>query len=495
MNRESSEVRTPRMAALSRLPAFFALEGKRAILAGGTPAAVWKAELLSAAGARVDVFAPAAAAEMRALSLAPPVGAVTLHEREWTQADFAGAAIAVADCADDDEAAAFAAAARAAGVPVNVIDRPAFCDFAFGAIVNRSPLVIGISTDGAAPVFGQAIRAKIEALIPKGFARWADAARAWRPRVQALALPFRGRRHFWEKFADRAAAAPDKSPTEADLEALLLPSEAPQSGSVVLVGAGPGDPELLTLRAVRALQSADVILFDNLVSAEVLDFARREARKMLVGKTGYAPSCRQDDINALMVSLAKAGRRVVRLKGGDPMIFGRADEEIAACRKAGIAVEVVPGVTAAQGAASRLLVSLTRRVEARRVQYITGHDRGGKVPDDIDWTSLADPAVTTVVYMPRKTLPDLVAKAVGAGLDPATPAVAVARATRADERVISGSIAGLPGRLAAESPAGPILVMIGRVFADHAESAANVSDVSAADETSPQMNSKGRLRR
>ncbi len=498
MNREPSEIRTPRMAALSRLPAFFALEGKRAVVAGATQAAVWKAELLSAAGARVDVFAPGLAPELRALAAAPPAGAVTVAAREWTPADFVGASIAVADCADDDEAAAFAAAARAAGVPVNVIDRPAFCDFAFGAIVNRSPLVIGISTDGAAPVFGQAIRAKIEALIPKGFARWADAARAWRPRVQALALPFRGRRNFWEKFADRAAAAPDKSPTEADLEALLVPSEARQNGAVVLVGAGPGDPELLTLRAVRALQSADVILFDHLVSAEVLDIARREAKKMLVGKTGYAPSCRQDDINALMISLAKAGRRVVRLKGGDPMIFGRADEEIAACRNAGIAVEAVPGVPAAQGAASRLHISLTRRLAARRVQYITGHDRGGKLPDDIDWASLADPAVTTVVYMPTKTLPDLVTAALNAGLDPATSAVAVARATRADERIISGSIAALPARLAAESLPAPIVVMIGRVFADYAGTDARAtgdSDLSRGDATSPPLNSRGRLHR
>ena len=498
MSRAPSEIGSTRMAALSRLPAFFALQGKRGLVAGGTQAAVWKVELLSAAGAQVDVFAPVATQDMRALAAAPPVGAVALHEREWTPADFAGAAIAVGDCADDNEAAAFAAAARAAGVPVNVIDRPAFCDFAFGAIVNRSPLVIGISTDGAAPVFGQAIRAKIEALIPKGFARWADAAQAWRPRVQALTLPFRGRRNFWEKFADRAVAAPDKSPTEADLAALLVPGRSPQDGSVVLVGAGPGDPELLTLRAVRALQSADVILFDNLVSTDVLDFARREAKKMLVGKTGYAPSCRQDDINALMVSLAKAGRRVVRLKGGDPMLFGRADEEIAACRNAGIAVEAVPGVTAAQGAASRLLVSLTRRLEARRVQYITGHDRGGKLPDDIDWASLADPAVTTVVYMPMKTLPDLVANALAAGLDPATPAVAVARATRADERVIAGTIAALPERLAAEGPSGPVVVMIGRVFAEYAQRGAHApdeSDVSRDDETSPRMNSKGRLGR
>jgi uroporphyrin-III C-methyltransferase/precorrin-2 dehydrogenase/sirohydrochlorin ferrochelatase len=470
MSRTPTEISATRIGPLSRLPAFFALEGKRAVVAGGSPAATWKAELLSAAGARVEVFAADAGEEMLALAAVPPRGDVILHDRIWSAEDLVGAAIAVADCADDDEAARFAAAARAAGVPANVIDRPAFCDFSFGAIVNRSPLVIGISTDGAAPVFGQAIRAKIEALIPKGFARWADAARAWRPRVQALALPFRGRRGFWERFAQRAVAAPDAAPTEADLAALLEPTTS-NSGAVALVGAGPGDPELLTLRAVRALQSADVILFDDLVAPDILDFARREAKKMLVGKTGHAPSCKQDDINALMISLAKAGRRVVRLKGGDPMIFGRADEEISACRAAGIAVEVVPGITTAQGAASRLLVSLTRRGQARRVQYLTGHGRDGKLPADIDWTSLADPAVTTVVYMPTKTLPALVANAIQAGLDPATPAVAVERATRADERVIAATIAALPARLVAEPPSGPLIVMVGRALAEYVDAA------------------------
>jgi uroporphyrin-III C-methyltransferase/precorrin-2 dehydrogenase/sirohydrochlorin ferrochelatase len=472
MTRTPAEIRSTRIGALARLPVFFALEDKRVVVAGGSPAATWKAELLSAAGARVEVFALAPGEEMLALAAAPPRGVVILHDRNWTPDDFAGAAIAVANCADDEEAARFAAAARATGVPVNVIDRPAFCDFSFGAIVNRSPLVIGISTDGASPVFGQAIRAKIEALIPKGFARWADAARAWRPRVQALALPFRGRRNFWERFTERAVAAPNAAPTDADLDTLLEPTPAANSGSVILVGAGPGDPELLTLRAVRALQSADVILFDDLVAPDILDFARREAKKMLVGKTGHAPSCKQDDINALMISLAKAGRRVVRLKGGDPMIFGRADEEIAACRAAAIAVEVVPGITTAQGAASRLLVSLTRRGKARRVQYLTGHGRDGKLPADIDWASVADPAVTTVVYMPSKTLPELVANAVQAGLDPATPAVAVERATRADERVIAATIADLPARLAAEALSGPVIVMIGRALADYVAVAA-----------------------
>jgi uroporphyrin-III C-methyltransferase/precorrin-2 dehydrogenase/sirohydrochlorin ferrochelatase len=167
---------------------------------------------------------------------------------------------------------------------------------------------------------------------------------------------------------------------------------------------------------------------------------------------------------------------VVRLKGGDPMIFGRADEEIAACRAAGIAVEIVPGVTAAQAAASRLKISLTRRGEARRVQYLTGHGRDGRLPDDIDWASLADPAVTSIVYMPTKTLPSLVAHALAAGLDPATPAVAVARATRADERVIAGPVADLPARLGAEAPSGPVVVMIGRVFALYAEGDVRITE-------------------
>ena len=369
---------------------------------------------------------------------------------------------------DDTQAAAFAALARAAGVPVNVIDKPAFCDFSFGSIVNRSPLVIGISTDGAAPVFGQAIRARLEALIPRGFARWAEAARQWRPRVQALALSFRERRHFWERFTERAVAAPERAPTTNDIDALMAQTRgvAASAGSVALVGAGPGDPELLTLRAVRALQSADVILIDDLVSPQVLDFARREARKMMVGKTGHGPACKQSEINDLMIKLAKAGKRVVRLKGGDPMIFGRAGEEIAACRAANIPIEVVPGISAAQGAASRLLVSLTHRAEARRVQYVTGHDRDGRLPDDIDWRSIADPAATTVVYMPKKTLRLLGARAVAQGLDPATPAVAVANATRPDEAIVAGTIADIADRIEADAPDGPVLVMIGKVLAE-----------------------------
>jgi uroporphyrin-III C-methyltransferase / precorrin-2 dehydrogenase / sirohydrochlorin ferrochelatase len=353
------------MAPLARLPVFLALDRKRVVVAGNGPAAAWKAELLSAAGAAVDVYAEQSCDEFFAVAADPPGGAIMLHGRAWQADDFTGAAIAVGGFDDDREAAHFAAAARAAGIPVNVIDKPAHCDFSFGAIVNRSPLVIGISTDGAAPVFGQAIRAKLEAMIPRGFARWADAARRWRAAVKSSDLTFAARRRFWQLFTAVAVTHPDREPAQADFDALLdnvrREGAMAEAGSVTLVGAGPGNPELLTLRAVRALQSADIILIDDLVAPEILDFARREAKKMMVGKTGYGPSCRQDEINALMIPLAKAGKRVVRLKGGDPMIFGRAGEEIAACRAAGIAVEVVPGITAAQGAAARLAVSLTQR--------------------------------------------------------------------------------------------------------------------------------------
>ena len=480
MTRTPSEARPPRMEALARLPVFYALAGRRGVVAGGSAAAAWKAELLAAAGAHVDVYASEPCDELLEMP------GVVIHRRALEGGDLPGAAMAIGAFEDDAEAAAFAAMARTAGVPVNVIDKPAFCDFSFGSIVNRSPLVIGISTDGAAPVFGQAIRAKLEALIPRGFARWAAAAREWRPRVQALALSFRERRRFWEKFTERAVAAPERAPAQTYIDALLAGTRGAtrDAGSVVLVGAGPGDPELLTLRAVRALQSADVILIDDLVSPEVLDFARREAKKMMVGKTGHGPACRQSEINELMVKLAKAGKRVVRLKGGDPMIFGRAGEEIAACRAANIPVDVVPGISAAQGAASRLLVSLTHRGEARRVQYVTGHDRDGSLPADVDWQSLADPVATTVVYMPKKTLRLLSERAIAHGLDPAMPAVAVANATRADETVVAGTIATIADEIEARNLGSPVLVMIGRVLADVADMRKGAAAAAAAHEAS-----------
>ena len=346
--RTSPEGQPPRIEPLARLPVFFALEGRRVVVAGGTQGAAWKAELLSAAGAEVAVYAAKLGDEMIALAINPPRGAITLHHREWTPQDIVGTAMAVGAFDNDEDARRFADAAHTAGIPVNVVDNPKFCDFAFGAIVNRSPLVIGISTDGAAPVFSQAIRGKLEALIPRGFAHWADAARRWRSDLKSAGLSFGARRRFWQLFTERAVKHPDAKPQLFDYELMLQQTRAEgegvERGTITLVGAGPGDSELLTLRAMRALQSADVILFDERVSIEILDFARREAKKLLVGKASDGASGNHDETNGLMVGLAKSGRRVVRLTGGDPTSFGRIEQTIAACRKAGIAVEVVPGV-------------------------------------------------------------------------------------------------------------------------------------------------------
>lgn len=471
--RTPSEEKPARMDALARLPIFLALDGKRAVVAGGSPAAAWKAELLSASGALVEVYAADPSDELLQIAENPSRGAIAINRRGWTADDVKGAAIAIGAFDDNEAAAAFSSAARASGVPVNVIDKPAFCDFAFGAIVNRSPLVIGISTDGAAPVFAQAIRAKLEALLPNGFTAWASAAARWRNAVKASGLSFSGRRKFWQLFTAHAISNPDHAPSQNDFDRFIAEVQglgtAVETGSVTLVGAGPGDPEMLTLRAARALQSADVILFDDLVSHDVLDFARREARKMLVGKTGFGPSCKQEDINALMVSLARQGKRVIRLKGGDPLIFGRAAEEIAACRAANIAVDVVPGITAAQGAAARLGLPLTERKRVRRLQYVTGHaKKNGSLPSDFDWQSLADPVTTTAIYMPGRTLSALVERAVAEGLDPRTPALAIARATRPDQAVVTGPVAELPQRLAHAALPGPLLLMIGRSLGDQA---------------------------
>jgi uroporphyrin-III C-methyltransferase / precorrin-2 dehydrogenase / sirohydrochlorin ferrochelatase len=463
MSPRSPSEKPGRLAPLARLPVFFDLRSKRAIVAGGSQAATWKAELLSAAGAQVDVYAEQIAEEMQALAPASP-SVIRIHARAWHEEDFGGASIAIGAFDNDADANAFAAEARRAGVPVNVIDRPAFCDFNFGAIVNRSPLVVGISTDGAAPVFAQTIRAKIEALLPQGFAAWTEAAQRWRGKLKDLSTA--ALRRFWQRFADQAIARANVEPTSADFDRLLasVKNDSTAIGSVALVGAGPGDAELLTLRAVRALQIADVILFDDLVSDEVLDFARREARKMLVGKTGFGPSCKQDDINALMVSLARQGKRVVRLKGGDPLIFGRAAEEIDACAVAGIAVEIVPGITAAQGASASLGVPLTGRGQARRVQYVTGHARDGRLPADIDCRALADPSCTTAVYMPKRTLAELSERAIAAGLDPTTPALAISRATRPDQQTVRGTIGDIARRVDEAALPGPVLVMIGSVW-------------------------------
>lgn len=351
------------------LPVFFKLEGRKVLLAGGTDAAAWKAELLAAAGAKVHVFAPELSPEFVRIIGARPE-AYMHYTKPWDVDAFQGAEIAIADVENEGEARAFACAGRAAGVPTNVIDKPEFCQFQFGSIVNRSPVIVSISTNGAAPILGQAIRRRIEALLPPSIAGWGALAQSIRAHVSQRLKTAAQRRVLWERFVDRAFTSSNPS-----ADGLFEPAAA--GGRVTLVGAGPGDAELLTIKAIRALQSADVILFDDLVSDDVLGLARREATRMLVGKRSGQVSCKQNDINEMMLKLAKAGKDVVRLMFGDPAIFGRAGEEIICLKQHNIPVSIVPGITSASAMTAQAEVFPPHRDHAQSDRFDTSHTRYG----------------------------------------------------------------------------------------------------------------------
>lgn len=468
VSRQPSETGPARIGALSVLPVFFDLSVKRVVVAGGSEAAAWKAELLAAAGACVDLYATELSVEMSRL-LAHGT-AITHHSRGWDHTCLPGAAIALADAKDDDEAAAFEGAARAAGVPCNVIDRPAYCHFQFGSIVNRSPVVIGVSTSGAAPILGQAVRRRIETLLPPSLAAWADFARRVREHVVRRLSPGAQRRRFWEGFVDRAfGPAPGSQEAAAVIASIEARSQSGARGKVTFVGAGPGDAELLTIKAVRALQSADVILFDDLVSDEVLELARREAKRILVGKRAGRANCKQHEINEMMVSLARAGRNVVRLKSGDPMIFGRAGEEIEELDRAGLAYDVVPGITAGIALSAALGVSLTHRDHAKSVRFVTGHSRHGGLPEDIDWISIADTSATTIFYMGGRTACEISSRLMSLGMLAQTPVVIAANIGRATQSVTHTTLGGLPDAAAELRYGQAVLIGIGSVFRQAAE--------------------------
>jgi len=457
-----------RLAPLAKLPVFVDLAGRRVVLVGAGEPAVWKAELLAAAGARVEVLAGSPHPDLAALAAAN--ARISLVRRPWSPSDLDGAAMVVADIEDGEEIETLRRAARERGLMLNVIDRPEACDFQFGTIVNRSPVVIGIMTDGAAPILGQAIRRRIEAVVPATVASWSRSAKAFRGRLKAL-LPGRAeRRAFWESFVDAALGHPlpeHAQPAELERMAAGIGSRrdgAGRIGEVVIVGAGPGDPELLTLKAMRELQAADVIVHDRLVTPEILELGRREARRVHVGKEGHGASCRQEDICALIVDLALAGERVVRLKGGDPAIFGRTGEEVEACREAGVPVRVVPGVTTASAATAALSGSLTQRGRANRVQFVTGHDRSGHLPADLDFAGLADPDSTLVVYMARRTAARFAERLLAHGLAAATPVVAMSDVSRPQMAVATLTLADLAANGIELPETRPVIVLIGETL-------------------------------
>lgn len=465
-NKSRRDKGASRVEDLAVLPVFMNLRGKQVLLAGGTDAAAWKGELLAASGAKVHVYATELDDAFNQV-LSAHRDSFTIHNRPWSQDSFLHKQIAIGDCDSQGEAKAFYCVAKAAGVPVNVIDKPEFCEFQFGSIVNRSPAIVSISTSGAAPILGQAIRRRIETLLPSSLKGWAQWALESRETVNKHLKEGKERRSFWERFVDRAFK--DKIDEEAahnalaDIQRVKAATHA-QIGQVTLVGAGPGDAELLTLKAVRALQSADVILFDDLVSDDVLELSRREAKRMHVGKRGGRVSCKQDEINNMMVSLAKAGKNVVRLKSGDPVIFGRAGEEIERLEREGVEVRIVPGVTSASAMAAQLGISLTHRNHAQSVRYVTGHSKNGSLPKDLNWQAIADPTTSTVFYMGGRTAGKIKKRLLEEGLCANTPIVISSSVSRPEQKVWSGSLNDLDIGIEKIGYDEPVLIGIGDVF-------------------------------
>ncbi len=423
-------------------PIFLELSGRRALIVGGGEVGERKADPLRRAGADVDVctgFDP-----------------VCLR----------GCAIAVGAGAPEDQLQALFAEASRLGIPVNCVDRPELCSFITPAIVDRNPMTIAISSGGAAPVLARLLRARIETLIAPAYGRLGALADAFKAETRRRLPDVLRRRRMLERVlggrvADLVLAGQDAAARTAYAAALddaERDAAAPEPGIVHLVGAGPGSADLLTLRALRLLGEADVIVHDRLVGAPVLDAARRDAERIDVGKSGPVHALPQDDINALLVRLGREGRKVVRLKGGDPFVFGRGGEEAEALRAAGIAVEIVPGVTAALACAAQAGIPLTHRDAAQSLTFVTGHT------PDLDWPTLARSG-TLCVYMGLSALPRLRDGLLAAGLDPQTPAALVENGGRDTQRLLAGTLDSLAADAPAWAQSGPVLLIVGEVVA------------------------------
>ena len=441
--------------------AFLDLRGRRGLVVGGGRVAALKAEALLRSGARVTVIAPEIGERLSELAL---VGAVRLERRRFQPGDLLGAEIAIAATDDPAVNEAVSAAGSALRIPVNVADNAALSSFIMPALVDRAPLQIAISSAGASPVLARKVRTLIEAAVPFAFGRLAQLIGRFRSASKERYPDPEARRRFWEEvvdgpIADMALSGNERSAASA-LEAKLR-ERRDFTGFVSLVGAGPGDPELLTLRALRVMQAAGVVLYDHLVSPPLVDLARRDAERIYVGKERDNHALPQGEINALMVRLAREGKRVVRLKGGDPFIFGRGGEEIDALLEHGIAFEVVPGITAAAGAASYAGIPLTHRDYAQSCVFVTGHLKNGSA--QLDWQALARPHQTVAVYMGVGALAQICQGLIAHGMPESMPAAVVEKATLPEQRVVEGTLLTLPDKAKAQPIGPPALLIVGEV--------------------------------
>lgn len=445
-------------------PLFLSLQGRRALVVGGGEAAARKVELLISVGAQVALLAETVVGEIAQLI---GEGRISWAGRTFDDSELAGISLVIVATEDESLQARVSTAAQQQCVPVNVVDRPALSSFIMPAIVDRAPITIAISTGGASPALAQRLRAEIERTIPATIGRLARFAEIFRTQVRRTLVVPRARRLFWDRvFEGRAAKlamAGDEIGARRELIRLLdgARNEAPSSGMVHLVGAGPGDPDLLTMKAHRLLQRADVVVYDRLVSAEVLAMARRDAERLYVGKRRAHHCVPQAEINDRLVALARAGKSVVRLKGGDPFVFGRGGEEVEALVRAGVTVEVVPGVTAALGCAASTGIPLTHRDHAQACVFVTGHLKDGSV--DLDWPMLARPRQTVVIYMGMDSLPVIARELVAHGLPATTPVALVENGTTERERRVVGTLASIERQAAHARLDGPTLCMVGEV--------------------------------
>ena len=431
---------------MRHFPAFLALKGRRVVVVGKTPQADQRASLAQRAGASVE----------RVANLDDPN---LLH----------GATLLFVATGSLELDTAAAAHGRRSGVAVNVVDRPALCDFVVPAIVDRDPVLVAIGTAGASPALARRIRTWIEAVLPARLGALASFAQRFRPALAVTRDDATSRRRFWDRQLDSSIVEQILAGREAEAMRAMVdvvnrrPASRVQRGSVHLVGAGPGDPDLLTLRALQLLQRADVILHDELVPEPVLDRARRDARRINVGKRNGAAHLDQAEINALMLREVGSGQTVVRLKGGDPYIFGRGGEERDYLQARGVDVFVVPGVTAAQACAASAGIPLTHREYASAVTFVTGHSKDGA--EDLDWTSLARAGQTIAVYMGLSNAAEIRRRLLEAGLAPATPVAIIQDGTLPGQRISLGELRNLAALAAAHRGGGPALLIIGKVAA------------------------------
>jgi len=456
------------------LPVFLDLQTGPVLLVGAGDLARAKLRLLAAAGARIRWFATDGHHDVSGLAAAD-AARVELAEGDPLTADLRGV-IAILCAGAGDIGIAMSARAKAVGLPVNVMDDLSHSTFIFPAIVDRGDVVVAIGTGGASPVVARRLRERIEAVLPARIGDLASFIGRWRKLIHNRIPEFPLRRRFWERVVDGPIGALVLAGRKDEAEAALRDISDPTAfaggsasgraeGSVTLVGAGPGDPDLLTVKALRALQDADVIFYDELVSPEILDRARRDASRVPVGRRVGKPGIGQDAINSLMIEAAKSGQRAVRLKGGDPFVFGRGGEEVEALREAGVSYSVVPGITAGLGAAAQFEVPLTFRHEALRITFLTAHK--ARDAQTVDWSTLTDERMTVVVYMGMTAAPSVRAGLLAAGRSPQTPVGVFARVTRPDAQAAVGTLDQLPA-LVEQIDGGPAILIIGDVVAHSA---------------------------